>query len=175
MTYPDMIPRGGLGFLAYRKPGMALRILREYVLGEERFDSAFREYTRRWAYKHPQPADFFRTMEDVAGEELDWFWRGWLYSTDVVDQSIVSVERTDSTTLVTVSQEGRLLMPLDLELTYSDGRREMRRIPVEAFTRSDAFTEVIESPAVEQITIDPMGILPDVEPGNNTWMRSASH
>ncbi len=170
MTLPDMIPRSGLGFLAYRKPGMALRVLREYVLGEERFDAAFREYTRTWAFKHPQPADFFRTMENVAGEDLDWFWRGWLYSTDLVDQSIASVEHTDSTTHVTISQEEGLLMPVDLQITYSDGRQENRRIPVEAFTRQDTFTEVIESPDVERITLDPARILPDVEPRNNTWM-----
>lgn len=173
MTFPDMIPRSGLGFLAYRKPAMALRVLREFVLGEGLFDSAFREYTRRWAYKHPQPADFFRTMEDVAGEELDWFWRGWLYSTDVLDQRIASIEASDTTTHVTISQDG-LMMPVELQITYSDGRRENRRIPVEAFTGNDTFIEVIESADVQRIAIDPRQILPDVEPRNNTWTRAES-
>lgn len=169
MTFPDMIPRAGLGFLAYRKPGMALRVLREYILGEERFDSAFREYTRRWAYKHPQPSDFFRTMEDVSGEELDWFWRGWLYSTDLIDQSIALVEQEGETTRVTIAQEDGLMMPVDLEITYADGRTEIRRIPVEAFTLTDTFTEVIESADIESITIDPSQILPDAQLRNNTW------
>ena len=81
MTYPDNIWRGRLGYLAYGKPAAALWQLRENVLGHERFDRAFREYIDRWAFKHPQPSDFFRTIEDVAGMDLAWFWRGWFYST----------------------------------------------------------------------------------------------
>ena len=65
---------------AYRKPATALNILRETVMGRELFDYAFKEYCRRWAFKHPTPADFFRTMEDASGVDLDWFWRGWLDS-----------------------------------------------------------------------------------------------
>ncbi len=70
---------------AYGKPATALNILRETVMGRELFDYAFKEYSRRWAFKHPSPADFFRTMEDASGVDLDWFWRGWFYSTDHVD------------------------------------------------------------------------------------------
>src|SRR5690606_11820189 len=84
----DHLRREGLGFLAYRKPGFGLILLREVVLGPERFDAAFKEYIRRWANKHPQPADFFRTIEDVSGEDLSWFWRGWFYSTDLLDQAV---------------------------------------------------------------------------------------
>ncbi|HEU0111573.1 MAG TPA: M1 family metallopeptidase [Flavisolibacter sp.] len=77
---------------AYGKPATALNILRETVMGRELFDYAFREYARRWAFKHPEPADFFRTMEDASGEDLDWFWRGWFYGTDAVDISLDSVK-----------------------------------------------------------------------------------
>lgn len=77
---------------AYAKPAAALNILRETVLGRERFDFAFREYCRRWKFKRPTPADFFRTIEDAAGTDLDWFWRGWFFSTDHVDIAIKSVE-----------------------------------------------------------------------------------
>lgn len=73
---------------AYAKPATALTILRETVMGRELFDYAFKEYCRRWAFKHPTPADFFRTMEDASGTDLDWFWRGWFYTTDAVDLSI---------------------------------------------------------------------------------------
>ena len=73
---------------AYAKPAAALNILRETVLGRERFDFAFREYARRWKFKRPTPADFFRTMEDASGTDLDWFWRGWFYTTDAVDISV---------------------------------------------------------------------------------------
>nr|WP_229359873.1 M1 family metallopeptidase [Ferrimonas aestuarii] len=76
---------------AYSKPATALNILRETILGRELFDFAFREYAQRWKYKRPMPADFFRTMEDASGTDLDWFWRGWFYSTDHVDISIDDV------------------------------------------------------------------------------------
>lgn len=77
---------------AYSKPATGLNILRETIMGRELFDYAFKEYARRWAFKHPEPADFFRTMEDASGEDLDWFWRGWFYSTDVCDISLDSVK-----------------------------------------------------------------------------------
>ncbi|HET6768774.1 MAG TPA: M1 family aminopeptidase, partial [Chitinophagaceae bacterium] len=77
---------------AYSKPATGLNILRETVMGRKRFDYAFREYARRWAFKHPEPADFFRTMEDASGEDLDWFWRGWFYSTDACDISLDTVK-----------------------------------------------------------------------------------
>ena len=76
---------------AYSKPATALYILRETVMGRELFDMAFKEYANRWMFKHPTPADFFRTMEDASGIDLDWFWRGWFYSTDHVDLAINKV------------------------------------------------------------------------------------
>lgn len=77
---------------AYGKPATALNILRETVMGRELFDYAFKEYCRRWAFKHPTPADFFRTMEDASAVDLDWFWRGWFYTTDHVDLAIANVK-----------------------------------------------------------------------------------
>ena len=82
----------GFGPNAYSKPATGLNILRETVMGRELFDYSFKEYARRWAFKHPQPADFFRTMEDASAEDLDWFWRGWFFSTDVTDISLDSVK-----------------------------------------------------------------------------------
>jgi hypothetical protein len=80
------------GANAYDKVATGLNILRESVVGRKLFDDAFREYSRRWAFKHPTPADFFRTMEDATGEDLDWFWRGWFYSTDACDISIDTIK-----------------------------------------------------------------------------------
>ncbi len=97
-TPPDLIARANLGLLAYRKPAYGLFLLREYILGAERFDMAFKAYIDRWAYKHPKPADFFRTIENVAGEDLDWFWRGWFYTTDTFDQSMALRPRATATT-----------------------------------------------------------------------------
>ncbi|WP_452601844.1 M1 family metallopeptidase [Pontimicrobium sp. MEBiC06410] len=78
---------------AYGKPGTALNILRETVMGPELFDYAFREYAQRWMFKHPTPEDFFRTMEDASAFDLDWFWRGWFYTTDYVDIGIKEVKK----------------------------------------------------------------------------------
>lgn len=77
---------------AYAKPATALNVLREVVMGPELFDYAFKKYAERWAFKNPSPADFFRTMEDASAVDLDWFWRGWFYSTDAVDVNVANVE-----------------------------------------------------------------------------------
>ena len=84
---------------AYAKPATALNILRETIMGRQLFDYAFKQYAQRWAFKHPTPADFFRTMEDASGEDLDWFWKGWFYGTDACDISLdsVKVAKTDAT------------------------------------------------------------------------------
>ena len=82
----------GFGPNAYTKPATGLNILRETVMGRELFDYAFKEYARRWAFKHPEPADLFRTLEDASGEDLDWFWRGWFYGTDACDMAIDTVK-----------------------------------------------------------------------------------
>jgi len=90
MTNSENIVRFGPN--AYSKPATGLNILRETIMGRELFDYAFKEYARRWAFKHPTPADLFRTMNDASAENLDWFWRGWFYGTDACDISIDSVK-----------------------------------------------------------------------------------
>lgn len=102
---------------AYGKPATALNILRETVMGRELFDYAFKEYARRWAFKHPKPADFFRTMEDASGVDLDWFWRGWFYTTEPVDQDLAEVEwfSLDTQNPEIVKAEGRAEHEKDIE------------------------------------------------------------
>ena len=107
---------------AYAKPATGLNILRETIMGRKLFDYAFKQYARRWAFKHPTPADFFRTMEDASGEDLDWFWRGWFYSTDVVDISLDSVKvakaNTDAEIPARLQEKtisGKLLPPTAIE------------------------------------------------------------
>lgn len=91
MTQSDSI--NDLGSNAYGKPSAAYHVLRDTVIGRERFDFALKEYARRWKFKRPTPADFFRTMEEASGTDLDWFWRGWFYTTDHVDISLDSIYR----------------------------------------------------------------------------------
>lgn len=92
MSSSDNILPGTFGPNAYSKPATGLNILRETIMGRELFDYAFKEYARRWAFKHPTPADFFRTMEDASAVDLDWFWKGWFYGVDALDQGIAEVE-----------------------------------------------------------------------------------
>lgn len=169
-TYADRIPYSQLGFLAYRKPAAGLVLLREYILGEDLFDSAFQSYIDRWAYKHPQPADFFRTIEDVAGEDLDWFWRGWFYSNDHLDQALTDVS-ADDTTRVTIENQEEMVMPTEVRVQFTDGSTATRRVPVEAFFDSDTYTAVFPGTA-ERVRLDPRNYLPDVDMSDNAWTSS---
>jgi hypothetical protein len=92
MAMSDNIRQGEFGPNAYTKPSAALTLLRETVMGPQLFDQAFKEYAQRWAFKHPKPADFFRTMEDASAVDLDWFWRGWFFTTDNVDVELNDVK-----------------------------------------------------------------------------------
>ena len=171
LTYSDRFSRPGYALSGYRKAGWGLVLLREVVLGPDRFDPAFREYIDRWKYRHPKPADFFRTIEDVTGEGLDWFWQGWFDGTPTLDQSVADVSVSGDTTRVTLEQEG-LVMPLRLRLEYADGSSDTRRIPVEAWHASDRFSATIIGPEVRSATVDPGHRLPDVDRGNDGWTAS---
>ena len=87
MTIPDVLQLHNIGVAEYDKPAIMLNALRDVVLGKERFDAAFREYIERWAFKHPTPWDFFRTIENVSGEDLSWFWRAWVFNNWKLDQA----------------------------------------------------------------------------------------
>jgi Aminopeptidase N len=113
MTNSENIVRFGPN--AYTKPATGLNILRETIMGRELFDYAFKEYARRWAFKHPEPADFFRTMEDASGEDLDWFWRGWFFGTDPCDIALDSVKyfRADVDAVVGLTRDTFEMVQLD--------------------------------------------------------------
>ncbi|HMG68291.1 MAG TPA: M1 family metallopeptidase, partial [Chitinophagaceae bacterium] len=105
----------GFGPNAYSKPATGLNILRETIMGRQLFDYSFKEYARRWAFKHPTPADFFRTMGDASGENLDWFWRGWFYGTEACDISIDSVRylKPDVTAIPSLTKDTTVMRSLD--------------------------------------------------------------
>ncbi|MEM9390297.1 MAG: M1 family metallopeptidase [Bacteroidota bacterium] len=110
------------GWNAYAKPATALNILRETVMGPELFDKAFKEYAQRWAFKHPKPADFFRTMEDASAVDLDWFWKGWFYTVDNVDVAVSDVKwfkmRSEE---ADIENKGKKVKKGDLNATNSEG------------------------------------------------------
>lgn len=172
----DRVAPGMLGTIQYAKTAAGLVLLRESILGPERFDAAFRAYIRTWAGKSPYPSDFYRTMEDVSGEDLSWFWSGWFNSTGVLDQAVVGVNQPEGdgrNCRVTFTTRGGLVMPLVYRVTYSDGATETRTVPVQAWFDADTWTATWDtrSRAVREVVVDPNDDFPDVNRANNTWKR----
>src|SRR5436309_11789117 len=178
ITPADRVTPELLGQVAYNKPATGLYLLRHAILDSTRFDAAFREYVKRWAFKHPTTADSFRSMADGVGEALSYFWRGWFLRTDVVDQAVDSVRTVkDSTgttyTAIYLASPGGLPMPVDLRLTFADGSVENTRLPVEAWFQGNRFTYVRVFPKeLVKVEIDPDKNFPDVRRQNNVWTKS---
>jgi peptidase M1-like protein len=172
-SFADQLPGELVSPLGYDKPALALRLLRERVLGPERFDPAFREYVRRWAYRHPTPADFFRTIEDAAGEDLSWFWRAWFYTTAQLDQAVDSVVLADSAGVesrIVLRNPGGIPMPVELALQLDDGSTARLRLPAEIWFHGDRYDAIVPGPRkVNGVTIDPDGAYPDIRRENNGW------
>ncbi|HZN96169.1 MAG TPA: M1 family metallopeptidase, partial [Gemmatimonadales bacterium] len=178
MTPADRI-FGNLSVTAYTKPGLGLILLRDRIVGKERFDPAFREYIRRWAYKHPTPADFFRTIEDGVGEDLSWFWRSWFYTTEQLDQAVDSVRVADSAGVVTsrvyLRSAGAMPMPVELDLRLEDGTAQHLSLPVEIWYRGTQYTLLVPGPKrVAGASIDARNVYPDVRRENNAWVAPPS-
>jgi hypothetical protein len=162
-----------LMWVGYQKPALMLRTLREEVLGRDRFDFAFREYIKAWAYKHPTPADFFRVMRDASGMDLDWFWRDWVFTTARLDQAVDSVS-TDASghAGIHLSNRGTMTMPAELSITFEDGTTESVRLPVQMWNLGQRFTyRVPAKKPVRRVEVDPRMVLPDIDRSNNVWSR----
>jgi hypothetical protein len=178
MTLPDVISPNNLGTAAYGKPAMALNLLRKYVLGEKRFDFAFRTYIKRWAFKHPTPWDFFRSMENASGEDLGWFWRGWILNNWKLDQSVKGVKYSNTDTadgaLITLENLGEMVMPVVLAIQQQNGRTDTITVPAEVWEKGSPYTFHFASvSSIKSIVIDPSHDFPDMDPSNNTWIGVA--
>ncbi len=164
-----------LGLLAYVKPSIMLLTLRNKVLGAETFDAALREYTRRWAFKHPQPEDFYHTMEDVSGRDLSWFWRGFFYTSSTLDQAVENVtqEKTPAgryAVRVILRNNGAAVMPVELELTFEDGATQMVKLPVEIWFAGDRYVyRVTTDKPIIRARVNADGLMPDLIPSNDSW------
>ncbi|MEH6682265.1 MAG: M1 family metallopeptidase [Sediminicola sp.] len=171
-TYPDGTDLRNLGMTAYRKPAIGLLLLREYILGAERFDNAFRSYIRTWAYKHPQPADFFNHMENVGGEDLSWFFKNWFYGTGNIDLALDGIRQHEDGNgfIISLSNKGEVPMPVKMKITYRDGTSEIVMLPVEIWQRGDTWSYLLVTDKIPaSVDIDPDKILPDVNYSNDTW------
>ncbi len=169
-TYPDITNLRNLGMTAYYKPAIGLMLLREYIVGEERFDNAFTSYIKTWAYKHPQPADFFNHMENLTGENLSWFFRGWFYGTGNIDLAVNNVEQKNGMYLIALENLGAIPMPVKMKITYDDDTNELVHLPVEIWQRGDTWNYAHGADKViKSVVIDPDQMLPDVNASNDAW------
>jgi hypothetical protein len=174
MSIPDVIQTRNLGWEAYNKPGFGLRILREHVLGADRFDYALKNYINKWAFKHPTPMDFFRAMEDGAGEDLGWFWRAWFYELWRLDQSVKEVDYVEQDpakgAVITIENLDKMAMPAIVEVELTSGEKERFTFPVEIWQRGTSWTfRTSTKLPIKSVVIDPDHSFPDMDSKNNTW------
>jgi len=174
MTAPDNIDPAALGAIGYRKPAAVLLTLRNHVIGPQAFDNAFREYIQAWAFKHPTPGDFFRTIENSTGEDLSWFWRSFFYTTDVLDIGIdsVSMRASDGQSLAKISLHRMTSVPFPVRfrVAYADGTTQDFLLPVSIWSRSPRFDAVVPVRAtVTGVRLWPDPSVPDWNPANDTW------
>jgi hypothetical protein len=183
MTESDLIHKD-FGNAGYSKPATGLYMLREHILGEEAFDEAFQGYAKSWRFKKPQPADFFRSMEEGAGEHLAWFWRGWFYTTHANDQALADIATRSAREMVGTEEQGRyyhritirnqggLVMPVDLEVTYTDGSMERIHLPVDVWRSNErVFTKGFFSDGeLRKVVLDPDEAYADIDRYDNVWV-----
>ncbi len=173
-TLPDVIQANNLGLAAYYKPAIGLNLLRTIIVGEKRFDYAFKEYVNRWAFKHPTPLDFFRTIEDASGEDLGWFWKGWFLNDWKIDQSIQSVQYIGQDpskgAVIKIENLEKIPMPVTLEIREANGKKNRVSLPFEIWQRGSTWSfKYPSSSVIESVLIDPDNQLPDVNIKNNRW------
>ena len=174
MTAPDNIDPTALGAIGYRKPAVVLLTLRNHVVGREAFDNAFRDYIRSWAFKHPTPGDFFRSIENSTGEDLSWFWRGFFYTADVLDIGIDSVATRVSAgqrfASIALRKMTTIPFPVKLRVAYADGTTQDFSFPVNIWARGNRFDAVVPVRAnVTGVRLWPDSSVPDWNAANDTW------
>jgi len=173
LNTPDAMKEINIGSSLYFKPGYGLTLLRNNILGPERFDYAFTEYIKRWAYKHPTPWDFFKTMDNVAGENLSWFWKGWFLENYKLDQSIKDVSNDAAKgAVVTLENLDQMAMPVIIGFETVSGKKGTVNLPVEIWNNTNVFKVKLPTmEAVKSVTIDPNKEFPDMNYENNKWIR----
>lgn len=158
--------------VTYFKSALGLVLLREQILGPDRFDPAFRRFIAAWAYRHPQPADFFRAMESEAGEDLSYWWNGWYAHNWQLDLAVTGIETAkDGTPLVRVTSRDRLVMPATLRVTYANGTTRDVRLPAETWIRQASTAVSVPAGTVVKAELDPDHKLPDRDRSNNVAQR----
>ena len=158
----------------YGKTAYGLNLLRNTIVGKERFDYAFRKYTETWAFKHPTPYDFFQYINNATGEDLNWFWKEWFFTTWTLDQAIMDVKYVDNDpahgALITVENKGKMILPVIIQIIQAGGQSETIQLPVEIWQRGGIWTFLYpSSKKIEKLNLDPENVLPDINRKNNSW------
>lgn len=170
MKTPEGMREENIGTALYYKPAYGLQLLRNNIIGEARFDYAFRMYINRWAYKHPTPSDFFRTMENAAGEDLAWFWKSWFLENYLLDQAILSVNNDPRGAIVTLVNLEQMAMPVYLSYETRSGNRGSLKLPVEIWNNTgECSVRIPVTESLKAVTIDALKIFPDINFANNHW------
>lgn len=163
--------------LAYFKTAFGMVLLRDVILGHERFDYAFRQYTQDWAFKHPSPTDFFRSMENKSGAELDWFWRGWFLNNWQLDQAIKEVKYVENDptkgAVITIVNLKKMPMPVLVQITEVNGEKHEFQLPVHVWESGATHTfRVPTAQPIQKVILDPEHQLPDMDRENNVWAKN---
>lgn len=158
----------------YGKTAYGLNLLRTVVVGKERFDYAFRKYVEAWAFKHPTPYDFFHCINSASGEDLNWFWKEWFFTTWKLDQAITSVTYIDNDpakgALITIENKDKMIMPVIVKIIQTNEEAQTIKLPVEIWQRGGIWTFKYPSKnKIDKVILDPENVLPDVNRKNNEW------
>ena len=161
----------------YGKTAYGLNLLRTVVVGKERFDYAFRKYTEAWAFKHPTPYDFFHCINNAAGEDLNWFWKEWFFTTWKLDQAVTAITYVDNDpskgSLITIENKGKMILPVIVKVIETNGKEETMKLPIEIWQRAGKWTFKYPSATkIDKVILDPENVLPDVDRKNNEWNKS---
>ena len=176
MVVPEAMGLTGYGQY-YGKTAYGLILLRDVILGKDRFDYAFRKYTEMWAFKHPTPYDFFKTMNSAAGDDLNWFWKEWFFTTWKLDQALTDVKYVDGDPgkgiLITIENKNKMILPVILKIVQSNGDSSTIQLPVEIWQRGGVWTFKYDSKnKIDKVILDPESLLPDIDRKNNEWIMN---
>lgn len=174
LSTPDALREGNIGNSLYSKPGYGLELLRNEILGPDRFDYAFREYIKRWAFKHPTPWDFFRTMDNASGEDLTWFWKSWFVENYRFNQAIVGVSYDNNKAadgaIVTIANLEQMALPVNISYETKSGKTGTLKLPVEVWNNTNTWK--VKLPTTEElkkVELDAAKVFPDIDFSNNSW------
>ena len=174
LSTPDALREANIGNALYGKPGYGLELLRNEILGPNRFDYAFKEYIKRWAFKHPTPTDFFRSMDNAAGENLSWFWKAWFVENYKFNQSIVAVNyqnnKPEEGAVVTIANLEQMALPINISYETKSGKKGTLKLPVEVWNNTNTWkVKLPTNEELKKVELDAEKVFPDIDFTNNIW------